>query len=946
MAKLIQPSFAKGEISPSLDGRVDIAAYRVGLKTASNAVIHATGGASNRAGLKFIAPCGQFANAPRLIPFKFNTVDTYVLEFGDLYMRVIRNDALVLGSDFAVDITGVSLANPAVVTVSPNTDNYSAGAEIYISGIVGTTELNNRHFTVTSKTSNTLTLESFYTGAAIDATAYTAWSSGGTVTFPYGITTPYTQADLAELKFVQSADEITITHPNYAVRTLSRLDHDNWELNNTSFRPTTLGSSGVSVTVNTAGAVTDRYQVTVTNLDTGEESYPFLASGSTISEITDTAFLRFKTSAAHNLVDNDEVELNFSSDISQAALYQLTDRRFVINVIDADEFQIESLSGVGLGLVVGVLTGTTRSALPTFKRVTTSAVTRDNTVTWNSAGGGNQTAYRYNIYREKNGVFGFIGSSDGLTFEDDNIDPATDISPPRYVEVFRDTDTFPGCSGYFEQRQLFGGSSTEPDTTYYSQTGNFNNFSRSIPGQAADAITATLTSSEVNEIRHFVALNDLLIFTSGAEWRVNAGADTGFSAETIRQKPQTTWGSSHLKPIVSGATVLFVQDGSSRVRSLGYSLQLDGYTGSDLNLLSRHLLEDNTIVDWSYSKIPDPMVFMVRDDGVALTMTFDQEQEVIAWTKWFTDGKFKAVCTSRPDPDVADDPAYFVVQRIVDGVTIQCVERLASRVFSDVRDCFFVDSGKTLDSPITITGSTAANPVVITATSHGFVNGDEVDISNIEWTPVEGDFRTFTQPSQLNGLRFIVANKTANTFELTDLDGNNVDGSAYTAYVAGGEVRKAVQEVTGLEHLHGETLVGLLDGNVAENLEANAAGAVTLPYKASRVHVGLPFVCDLETLNIEVPQGTIQGRQKLIPSVTIRFDETGGAVVGPDETHLTEIKWRSQENWDDPVALLSGDQTVNIEANWNSTGRILIRQHLPKPMTVLAVIPDLEVGDE
>jgi hypothetical protein len=77
-----------------------------------------------------------------------------------------------------------------------------------------------------------------------------------------------------------------------------------------------------------------------------------------------------------------------------------------------------------------------------------------------------------------------------------------------------------------------------------------------------------------------------------------------------------------------------------------------------------------------------------------------------------------------------------------------------------------------------ITGATAANPVVISSTSHGLSNGDQITLSNI------------TGMTELNNNTYLVANKADDTFELTDLDGVNIDGTDYTAYVSGGYITK------------------------------------------------------------------------------------------------------------------------------------------------------------
>lgn len=91
-----QPSFTGGELSPSLHARVDLAKYQVGLKKALNVFVHPHGGVSNRAGMQFIGEVKTSANATRIVGFEFNNDQTYVLEFGNLYMRVWKNGGQVL----------------------------------------------------------------------------------------------------------------------------------------------------------------------------------------------------------------------------------------------------------------------------------------------------------------------------------------------------------------------------------------------------------------------------------------------------------------------------------------------------------------------------------------------------------------------------------------------------------------------------------------------------------------------------------------------------------------------------------------------------------------------------------------------------------------------------------------------------------------------------------
>jgi len=86
-------------------------------------------------------------------------------------------------------------------------------------------------------------------------------------------------------------------------------------------------------------------------------------------------------------------------------------------------------------------------------------------------------------------------------------------------------------------------------------------------------------------------------------------------------------------------------------------------------------------------------------------------------------------------------------------------------------------------SGTTITGITQADPGVVTATAHGLSDGDKVKISGVSGM------------TEVNDQIYVVANKAANTFELTDSEGVDVDTSGYTAYTSGGLASAAVGAV-------------------------------------------------------------------------------------------------------------------------------------------------------
>src|ERR1017187_7525239 len=150
----IQPSFSAGELSPTLYSRVDFAKYHVGLARCRNFFVDYRGGISTRTGTMFVGRC-RLDNLPvRLIDFEFSTTQQFVLQFGDKYMRVVKNGALVLNALKA--ISAVSLANPGVFTSAAH--SYTNGTWVYLDTLGGMPSLNTLFGIVTATATNTFQL--------------------------------------------------------------------------------------------------------------------------------------------------------------------------------------------------------------------------------------------------------------------------------------------------------------------------------------------------------------------------------------------------------------------------------------------------------------------------------------------------------------------------------------------------------------------------------------------------------------------------------------------------------------------------------------------------------------------------------------------------------------------------------------------------------------------
>lgn len=928
MAKFLKANLSGGEVSPAIAARSDIAKYASALLNCENFFVRAQGGVSNRPGLEFVAEVKDSTKAVFLIPFEFNTEQTYALEFGDGYMRVHNLGGLVLDSSKTVSITGATQASPVVVTTG-SAHGLTAGDEVYVAGVEGMTQLNVRQFLVGSVPSTTEIALQDKGGSDVDGTGYDAYTSGGSVFVPFELTTPYAEADLFDLKWSQSADVMTVTHPSYRQRELARLANDDWTLTEIDFNGTQAPPTSVSVTVNTTGSEERYYRVTAVAQDTGEESVPGAGHTLTISNITQADPVVVTTSAAHDLQTGDEIRITDGGGVTE-----LVNRFFRIVRISATEFELtdpydaDDIDGSGY---TAYSSGGSIDVL--HFRVTNSAVAEDNTVTWTAAA----KAGTYNVYRKQpSGIYGYIGSSDYNSFDDDDIEANVNIGPPVPNDPFIDEGNFPTVSSFFKQRRVFGNTTNDPQSLWFSKVGVFNSIDQNRPTQDDDGFQATISSSQINQIQHLVPLRSLVVLTSGGEWAID-GVNGVLTPSSVRIEPQGYYGATSLRPLLAGETALYMQPGQV-VRDINYQFENDAYAGNDVSILARHLFEGHIVEDWAYAIAPFNLVWAVRDDGVLLGLTYLKEQNIFAWHRHITKGDFKSVCVAR---EGSDDRLYGVVERRVNGRTVKYVERMHDRDFTTIEDAVFVDSFRTYDSPVDITGFTQTNPVVVSAPGHGFLNGDVVDITGVLVEDKSAP-RGYVE-GEVNAYGYTVANATTNTFELTDADGNGIDGTGYSAYFRNGEVRKAISEIPHLWHLEGETLTGTVSGSVVGNLTVSN-GVVTLPNPGSRVHLGIGYTSDLETVRIEGGRGTLQGRKKRIPQLDLQVEDTLGLFLGVDRARMREQKFPLPQSWGQPPSMVTGIFNGVLPPDWNFEGTYIVQQTYPLPMTILSLIPEVQVG--
>lgn len=366
----------------------------------------------------------------------------------------------------------------------------------------------------------------------------------------------------------------------------------------------------------------------------------------------------------------------------------------------------------------------------------------------------------------------------------------------------------------------------------------------------SDNIEYTIAANQVNVIRHLVSFDDLVILTSGAEW-IASGGTAPISPTNVRVRRQSSYGVAHPTPIVTGSSLLYVQNGGTRVRDFAYEFESDSYVGNDLTILAYHLFDGDEIKDWAHATLPHSIIWCVMASGDVRAMTFIKEQNIWGWTRQTTSGLFEAVCAIRESS--SEDAVYLIVKRTINGATKRFIERLHTRVDDEVADCFFVDCGL------------------------------------------------------------------------------SYDGSPATT-------------ISGLDHLDGEEVVILADGNVIEG-KTVSSGEVVLDNAASVVHVGLAYTCDVETLPIDqIGDNHVGASRKMVKRANVRVEKSRGLFVGPDAARLFEVKQRKDEDYGDPTELYTGIWSINIHNAWNDEGTVLFRQSYPLPLTINTLVLDFDVG--
>lgn len=245
------------------------------------------------------------------------------------------------------------------------------------------------------------------------------------------------------------------------------------------------------------------------------------------------------------------------------------------------------------------------------------------------------------------------------------------------ASVWNDFDGYPATGTLHEQRLVAAGSPNFPQTIWESRTGEYLNFE--LGTKDDDAMSFTVSSDQINPITHMAQIKALIALTYGGEFSLTGGVEKPITPTNIQVKNQSVYGCNNVKPVRIGNELYFVQRANRKLRAMAYKYDSDAYGAPDMSVLSEHATESG-IVDMAYQQEPESILFLVRADGVVATLTVDRDQDVVGWARQITDGHYESVASI---PAVDGEQMWAIVSRTVNGATVRYVERFVSGIRVD-----------------------------------------------------------------------------------------------------------------------------------------------------------------------------------------------------------------------------------------------------------------------
>ena len=153
-----------------------------------------------------------------------------------------------------------------------------------------------------------------------------------------------------------------------------------------------------------------------------------------------------------------------------------------------------------------------------------------------------------------------------------------------------------------------------------------------------------LASNENDAIKFLSSNKYLAIGTESSIWSVQSG----ISALNIQAEMQGRYGSDDLQGMsVAQATIYFAQ-GKKGIREFYYDHEAEAFQTNNIAILAEHLLQESTVVDFDYLSNPYSKIIATRRDGTIAVMLYDKTNGVMGWSRMTrTAGAYKSIAVTR-----------------------------------------------------------------------------------------------------------------------------------------------------------------------------------------------------------------------------------------------------------------------------------------------------------
>jgi hypothetical protein len=564
-------------------------------------------------------------------------------------------------------------------TTGSSTD-LNTGDWVFISGVQGMTQLNGQTYTITVLTPTTFSLQDVF-GNNVDTTVFGAYTGGGTIARIFTLPTIYADADLEWLKFVQSADVMTIccvnqlTGTEYPPQDLARFSDTHWVFTPVVPVASIAPPASVTASASAGGGAFYAYTVTAVAKD-GTESIgaPVVYLNNAVDVAATAGSITITWTPVQGAVSYNiyKSEVSYEAQVPAGGLLGFAGTTFGAQFVDsnivADFQQVPPLhiDPFSPGKIVSATIDNGGSGF-TFANVTVNTSTGSGAVIDAIIVNGSVVSLLItdtgNLYQPGDTIT-ISGDGGGAT---------------GHIDIGPESGTYPSVPSYFQQRRVFGDSLNNPDTYWMSQPGAFSNFDSRIPTIASDAIQGTPWSLQVNGIQWFVGMPaGLATFTGLSAWLLVGAGSFATNVQPISPSSQVAQPlafsgcSPTMQPIKINYDVIYVASKGSYYFDLPYQL----YALSepiDLTIFSSHLFDDFTLREHTWAETPFKLLWTIRDDGVLLSLTYLKQQQVAGWARHDTNGHFWSVASCvepviatvelADTPDQKADAVYFVVER-------------------------------------------------------------------------------------------------------------------------------------------------------------------------------------------------------------------------------------------------------------------------------------------